>query len=183
MTRSRHLIRFAAQAATIAALALPLLGVAALRLLGAAVVARTQAGVLQHFGGISGIDRDPSTGTWYILKSSSAYTTSLSFVLGGGTDMPMPGDYDGDGTTDLGAYHRATGTWTILQSSTNFTTSLTITLGTSADRPTSYVTVLNTTLIPTDVTRASNYDGDKKSDVAVYRPSTGGWSILKSSSM
>ena len=42
--------------------------VTALRLLGTAVVARTHAGVLEHFGGISGIDRDPATGTWYLIS-------------------------------------------------------------------------------------------------------------------
>src|SRR6185503_10294612 len=40
----------------------------------------------------------PSNGTWYILKSNPDYTTSFS-VDGWGlsTDIPVLGDYDGDG--------------------------------------------------------------------------------------
>jgi hypothetical protein len=39
-----------------------------LRLLGAATLHRTAEGPLQHFGGISGADRDPATGTWLLLS-------------------------------------------------------------------------------------------------------------------
>jgi hypothetical protein len=42
-------------------------GVGALRLIGAAVLTRTDSGPLRDFGGISGADYDPSTGTWYLL--------------------------------------------------------------------------------------------------------------------
>ncbi|HKX44842.1 MAG TPA: esterase-like activity of phytase family protein [Burkholderiaceae bacterium] len=43
-------------------------GIAGLRVLGTAVVARTPSGVLEHFGGISGLDRDPVTGRWYLIS-------------------------------------------------------------------------------------------------------------------
>jgi hypothetical protein len=36
--------------------------------------------------------------------------------------------------------------------------------------------------VPDDSTRASDYDGDGKSDLAVFTPSTGKWSVLQSSS-
>ncbi len=38
-----------------------------LRLLGSAVLTRTESGVLRDFGGISGADFDPATGVWYLL--------------------------------------------------------------------------------------------------------------------
>ena len=48
----------------------------------------------------------PSTGVWYILQSSTNYTTFVSQSWGLSTDIPVPGDYDGDGKTDLGCIGR-----------------------------------------------------------------------------
>ena len=48
-------------------------------------------------------------------------------------DVPIPGDYDGDGRTDLAVFRASTGLWQILQSSTNIP--LTLTWGTSTDIP------------------------------------------------
>ena len=35
--------------------------------------------------------------------------------------MPVPGDYDGDGKTDVTVYRPSTGHWFILKSSTDYT--------------------------------------------------------------
>ena len=102
---------------------------------------------------------------WNILQSHSRFTTSVEIPWGTAGDVPVPGDYDGDGKTDLAVFHPATGQWQILLSSTNYTTSLTLTWGTSTDIP-----------VPGD------YDGDGKTDLAYNRPSTGRWQILTSSS-
>ena len=46
----------------------------------------------------------PSTGTWYILLSSTNFTTHSSYTWGVSTDIPVPGDYDGDGKADVAIY-------------------------------------------------------------------------------
>ncbi len=62
----------------------------------------------------------------------------------------MPGDYDGDGMTDLATYTRATGLWRVFLSSTWREAS--VTFGTDATRP-----------VPGD------YDGDGATDIADER--------------
>ena len=107
----------------------------------------------------------PSTGTWYILNSSTGFTGGAGYAWGVSTDVPVPGDYDGDGRTDVAVYRPSSGHWFILKSSTNYAASATYQWGTSGD-----------IAVPGD------YDGDRKTDLAIYRPSTGTWYVLTSSS-
>ena len=47
----------------------------------------------------------------------------------------MPGEYDGDGKTDLAVWSPSTHVWEILKSSTNFTVFTTVTWGENGDIP------------------------------------------------
>jgi hypothetical protein len=71
-------------------------------------------------------------------------------------DVSVPGDYDGDGKSDLAVYRPPTGLWYLLKSSTSFSK--------------------YSTTVPGD------YDGDGKTDMAVHRPANGVWYVLKSNS-
>ncbi len=97
----------------------------------------------------------PSTGVWYINRSSDNQLRAYSFGLS--TDKLVPADYDGDGSTDIGVYRD--GVWYVLKSGSGVEI---FNFGLAGDTP-----------VPAD------YDGDGKSDVAVYRG--GVWHLLQSS--
>ncbi|HEY0459755.1 MAG TPA: FG-GAP-like repeat-containing protein [Pyrinomonadaceae bacterium] len=99
----------------------------------------------------------PSDGSWWSLRSSDEQFNVYRF--GVGTDKIVPGDYTGDGKTDLAVFRE--GTWFIQRSEDN--SFFSFPFGTSEDIP-----------------AAADYDADGKTDAAVYRASTGTWYILNS---
>jgi hypothetical protein len=81
-----------------------------------------------------------------------------SVVFGTPTDVVVPGDYDGDGKTDIAVARGGGGNlnWYVLPSSTGvISAGPTYVFGTSA----------------TDSFAQGDYDGDGKTDPAVWRPS------------
>lgn len=90
-------------------------------------------------------------GFWHI------YGILLS-KIGSKGDIPVPGDYDGDGKIDLAVWRPSTGIWLFSTRDDR------ISWGESQDIP-----------VPLD------YDGDSKTDIAVWRPSDGNWYIKFSS--
>jgi hypothetical protein len=77
----------------------------------------------------------PSTGVWYILKSSTNYTTYDTHSWGAAGDQPVIGDFDGDGKTEITAYRPSSGAWYILLSSTGYTTYVSYLWGAAGDVP------------------------------------------------
>lgn len=107
----------------------------------------------------------PSTGFWWVLGGVEG-SQQISFQWGTSGDVPVPGDFDGDGKTDFAIFRPSLGEWWIFKSSdstyspTNF--------GTSGDKPV-----------------VADYDGDGRTDVAVFRADAqaglGYWYVLRSS--
>jgi hypothetical protein len=102
----------------------------------------------------------PSTGTWWIPRSSNGSVFSLNFGLA--TDIPIPADYDGDGFSDIAVFRPSDGNWYFWFMGTQQFQA--VHWGSDGDKP-----------VPND------YDGDGKADIAIFRPSSGTWYYLRSS--
>jgi FtsP/CotA-like multicopper oxidase with cupredoxin domain len=105
-----------------------------------------------------------TTGVWTINRSAGGpyvglVPNLLNVTLGGTGYVAVPGDYDGDGNTDVAVYDVVNGWWYFQYSSG----------GSFFDHIGQGGTGF--TAAPGD------YDGDGKTDLAVYQPSTGYWYI------
>ena len=87
-------------------------------------------------------------------RSSTGVVFATQF--GVSTDKTVPGDYTGDGKTDIAFWRPSTGFWNVLRS--DDLSFFAFPFGTTGDVP-----------VPGD------YDGDSKFDAGVFRPSNTTW--------
>ena len=116
----------------------------------------------------------PSNGTWYIKNSSGldgrgGFPGQIRVQYGQAGDIPIPGDFDGDGVTDIAVFRPSIGSWFIVNTSHvtgigGVTGQTRISFGVNGDIPVS-----------------GDFDGDGATDIAVFRPSNGTWYIRNSS--
>jgi hypothetical protein len=103
----------------------------------------------------------PSNGYWYCMGGADSQAFTVAWGTNG--DMPVQGDYDGDGKTDLAILRPGTtSVWWIYPSGGG--SLYVVYSGTTGDIP-----------VPAD------YDGDGKTDTALFRPSSQHWYIIYSS--
>lgn len=102
----------------------------------------------------------PSTGMWYVNRSTDNGHTASHFGGGQFGDIVVPGNYDGDMKIDYAVFRQ--GVWYIRNSSD--LSVRVVHFGLADDTP-----------VPAD------FDGDGKTDIAVWRASDGVWYILRSS--
>jgi hypothetical protein len=57
----------------------------------------------------------PSTGWWYIRRSSDGGVTARQWGVSG--DVPQPADYEGDGKADIAVFRPGNGAWYVIKSS------------------------------------------------------------------
>ena len=102
----------------------------------------------------------PSSGSWYINRSSTNSYYGNSFGQNG--DVIVPADFDGDKKTETAVFRPSNGTWYFVNSSTGQFVSAQF--GQFGDKPV-----------------AGDFDGDGRADISVFRPSNGNWYRLNSS--
>ena len=104
----------------------------------------------------------PGNGTWFVMGGLGSQQVTQQW--GGAGDIPVPGDYDGDGKTDFSIFRPSDGTWWVLRSSDMAYYSFPF--GQNGDIP-----------------AVADFDGDGKTDAALVRHNSGSslWYVQKSS--
>jgi FG-GAP-like repeat len=100
----------------------------------------------------------PSTGEWKVMGQAGSSSYSLAFGLGSLGDIPLVGDPDGDGKTDLTVFRPGTTSTFYVWSSAGNT----------------YWGFNWGTTTYNDRELLGDFDGDGKSDYAIARPNTSG---------
>jgi hypothetical protein len=116
------------------------------------------------------IQRPGATNTsqafFYIFRSSEGGLTTVPW--GFSNDIVVPGDYDGDGKADVAI---------VREGSTPDSNLVWYILNSSDQSP----TIVSFGLTGSDLTTQNDYDGDGKTDIAIWRDPTGTFYVRRSS--
>jgi hypothetical protein len=96
--------------------------------------------------------------TWHLRKSKSAGDADITYNYGTAGDIPVMGDWDGNGSITPGVFRPSNGTWYLRNSNTGGVADHTFQYGQAGDRPV-----------------AGDWDGNGNWSVGVYRPSNTTW--------
>ncbi|MFN7138732.1 MAG: N-acetylmuramoyl-L-alanine amidase [Limisphaerales bacterium] len=108
---------------------------------------------------------DPNTATWYLRNSNTSGTADIQFIYGVGTDIPVMGDWDGNGTITPGVFRPSTATWYLRNSNSAGPADGTFIFGE-----------------PGDVPVVGDWDGDGYWTIGVFRPSNATWYLRNQNS-
>lgn len=99
----------------------------------------------------------PSQAAFYLRNQNTTGVADIAAALGISTDIPVVGDWDGDGIDSIGVYRQSTGQFFLKNAN-------------STGAPIVYQLTLG---IPGDVPISGDWDGDGRDGVGVFRPSNG----------
>jgi hypothetical protein len=103
---------------------------------------------------------------WYLAGSNFNFGFLLVTTWGTAGDLIVPGDYNGDGKSDITVFRPSNGNWYSIRSN-------------AANAIGTVQTIFNWGLMG-DVPQPADYDADGRTDYAVFRPSTGIWYLNNS---
>jgi hypothetical protein len=105
----------------------------------------------------------PAPLTWMLRNTNTSGNPDLTFEFGVAGDIPVVGDWDGNGIDTVGVFRPSTQTWLLRNFNSAGAANVSFAFGTSTSMPV-----------------AGDWDGNGTDTVGVYEPASGVWSLRNS---